>query len=166
MGTRKYAECNTEIGELFVVAEEGKIVAVYMGQASFVEEENTNRIVKDEAEQLLKNATDQLIEFFAGSRKEFSLPTHQTGTPFQMSVWKELERIPYGETRSYQEIAEAIGNKKAVRAIGQANKANRIPIIVPCHRVIGKNEKLTGYAGTRTDIKERLLLIEGARFKG
>jgi AraC family transcriptional regulator of adaptative response/methylated-DNA-[protein]-cysteine methyltransferase len=89
----------------------------------------------------------QVQEYFAGKRKEFSLPLAMQGTPFQQEVWKALQTIPYGETRSYQEQAELLGKPKAVRAVAQANGDNRIAIIIPCHRVIGKDGKLVGYGG-------------------
>ena len=89
----------------------------------------------------------QLEEYFAGSRKEFDLVVVALGTPFQQAVWKELITIPYGETVSYQEEAERIGRPTAVRAVARANGANPISIVIPCHRVIGKNGKLIGYGG-------------------
>ena len=89
----------------------------------------------------------QLTEYEKGSRKVFDLPLHLKGTEFQLKVWNALLEIPYGETRSYQQIAQRIGQPKALRAVGGACNRNPIGIIVPCHRVIGKNGKLTGYAG-------------------
>jgi methylated-DNA-[protein]-cysteine S-methyltransferase len=103
----------------------------------------------------------QLQEYVTGKRKEFTIPLHQIGTPFQLKVWEELLRIPYGETRSYGEIATKVENLKGQRAVGMANHRNPIGVIVPCHRVIGKNGNLTGYAGG-LDIKQRLLELEGA----
>lgn len=103
----------------------------------------------------------QIREYFAGKRKEFTITLHQVGTPFQLSVWQELQRIPYGETRSYGDIAAKLENLKGQRAVGMANHNNPIGLLVPCHRVIGKNGKLTGYAGG-LDIKQRLLELEGA----
>lgn len=97
---------------------------------------------------LLRKAATQLDEYFAGIREDFDIPlAFMTGTPFQRRVWQELSAIPYGETRSYADIALAIGNPKAVRAVGMANHHNPISIIIPCHRVIGKDGSLTGYAG-------------------
>lgn len=96
---------------------------------------------------LLDLASTQLAEYFAGQRQRFNLPLAASGTPFQQRVWAALGQIPYGETCSYQTLAAAIGNPKAVRAVGLANGANPIGLIVPCHRVIGKNGRLTGYAG-------------------
>jgi methylated-DNA-[protein]-cysteine S-methyltransferase len=101
----------------------------------------------------------QLRAYFAGDLEDFDLPLAPEGTPFQQSVWKELCAIPYGETISYGELARRIGNPKASRAVGLANGSNPIPIIIPCHRVIGSNGKLTGYGGG-LPIKEKLLALE------
>ncbi len=105
---------------------------------------------------------NQLEAYFAGDLKEFDLPLAPRGTDFQMSVWKALRSIPYGETISYGALAERIGNPKAVRAVGGANGKNPIAIIVPCHRVIGSDGTLTGFGGG-LPIKEKLLALEGAR---
>ncbi|MBE3669098.1 cysteine methyltransferase [Vibrio navarrensis] len=103
-------------------------------------QENANHAV-------LSLALTQLDEYFTGKRTQFDLPIAAKGTAFQMQVWQALTTIPYGETWSYQELANVIGNPKAVRAVGLANGKNPVSIVVPCHRVIGKNGKLTGYAG-------------------
>lgn len=103
----------------------------------------------------------QINEYIQGKRKKFDLPLNLEGTEFQKKVWNELKNIPYGETRSYKDIAVEIGNEKASRAIGMANNKNPIPILIPCHRVIGANGKLVGYRGG-LDIKEKLLNIENA----
>jgi len=103
----------------------------------------------------------QLAEYFSGARRSFSLPLAATGTAFQQSVWQALTTIPYGETWCYQDLANAIDNPKAVRAVGLANGKNPISIIVPCHRVIGKSGKLTGYAGG-VETKRKLLDLERA----
>ena len=105
-------------------------------------------------------ALTQLESYFAGERRTFDLPLAPVGTPFQLSVWKELEAIPYGQVRSYGDIARGIGNPKAVRAVGRANGSNPIAIVVPCHRVIGANGTLTGFGGG-IDRKVRLLALEG-----
>lgn len=102
----------------------------------------------------------QLREYFAGARRTFDLPLAPHGTAFQRRVWAALRTIPYGETRTYGELAAAIGNPSACRAVGMANHRNPIPIIIPCHRVIGANGTLTGYAGG-LEIKRRLLALEG-----
>lgn len=112
-----------------------------------------------EASELSKKIKQQMDEYFNGSRKVFDLPLRFEGTEFQRKVWRALQEIPYGETRTYKEIAERIGNPKACRAVGMANNKNRIPIIIPCHRVIGVNEALVGYAGG-LEIKEALLTHE------
>ncbi len=96
---------------------------------------------------LTKEVKKQLKEYFMGKRLEFDLPIKMSGTPFQMKVWNELLKIPYGKTCTYKDIAIAIGNPKAVRAVGNANNKNKLAIIVPCHRVIGSNNKMVGYAG-------------------
>ena len=111
---------------------------------------------------LVIEAVRQLRSYFGGQLRRFDLPLYMRGTPFQLRVWRELERIPYGETRSYRQIAAAIGAPRAVRAVGAANGANPIPIVVPCHRVIGASGKLVGYGGG-LPLKKRLLELEGAR---
>lgn len=108
---------------------------------------------------LCMKTVKELTEYFAGKRKEFDLPINAHGTEFQTKVWKALCDIPYGETRSYSDIAEAIGNSTAVRAVGGANNKNPISIVVPCHRVIGKNGTMVGYGGG-LPMKEYLLNIE------
>lgn len=109
--------------------------------------------------ELLSMATIQLDEYFQGKRTIFSLPFKLTGTPFQLAVWKELQNIPYGQTTSYKEIAQKINKPKAYRAVGMANNKNPLPIIIPCHRVIGSNGKLIGYAGG-LKLKNYLLELE------
>lgn len=106
----------------------------------------------------------QLQEYFRGDRRVFDLPLAPRGTPFQLSVWNALLRIDYGATTSYMRVAESIGRPKAVRAVGAANGANPIPIIIPCHRVIGSGGALTGYGGG-LHIKEALLAIERGQRK-
>jgi len=108
---------------------------------------------------LIKKAAAQLDEYFSGKRKVFDLPLKLNGTDFQVAVWKALQKIPFGETRSYGEIARAIGKPKAVRAVGMANNRNPIVIIVPCHRVIGHDGSLTGYGGG-LELKRQLLELE------
>lgn len=104
-------------------------------------------------------AADQLDAYFAGTLRDFDLPLQMQGTPFQLSVWKALRDIPYGQTISYGELARRIGNPKGSRAVGLANGANPIPIVVPCHRVIGSDGKLTGFGGG-LKTKEALLTLE------
>lgn len=112
----------------------------------------------------LTQVCQQLTEYFAGERDIFDLPLAATGTPFQQKVWQALCTIKQGETKTYAWLAKQINNEKAVRAVGSANGANPIALIVPCHRVIGTNGKLTGYAGGLA-LKAKLLMHEGALFK-
>lgn len=158
--SERYIVIESDLDDIYIGARDEYIVGLFIGKEEFLAWKKERNVEKAEEDPLLKEAAQQLREYFRGERKEFQLPLQLNGTPFQKAVWKALLQIPYGETKSYQDIAESIGNPKAVRAIGQANKANPISIIVPCHRVIGKNGQLTGYAGSRTDIKAKLLQIE------
>lgn len=108
---------------------------------------------------LILEAADQLRDYLDGRLKRFTIPIAPEGTEFQRNVWEALAAIPYGETRSYSEIAAVVGRPKACRAVGMANNKNPLAILIPCHRVIGSNGKLTGYAGG-LDIKEQLLELE------
>ena len=142
-----------------------------LGSVTFVEENGALVVItthpyhpKEEIYQetpVIKEAFRQLSEYFSGKRKTFNLPLLLKGTDFQKQVWQALLKIPFGETRSYKQIAEAIGNPKAVRAVGMANNKNPLLIVVPCHRVIGANGKLVGYA-VGLDKKEYLLRLEGS----
>lgn len=109
--------------------------------------------------ELIKEAAKQLKEYLEGTRKKFTIKLNPKGTPFQQKVWEALRRIPYGETRSYKQIAEEIGNGKASRAVGMANHHNPIMCVIPCHRVIGANGNMVGYAGG-LEIKKQLLELE------
>lgn len=108
---------------------------------------------------LLRKAAAELSEYLEGRRKTFDLPLAPRGTPFQLSIWKALQSIPFGKTKTYGEIAAQTGNPKASRAVGMANNRNPIAIIIPCHRVIGADGSLTGYAGG-LEVKQRLLSLE------
>ncbi len=116
--------------------------------------------ISDEIPQVLSKCLTQLAEYFGGERKSFSIPVKMEGTPFQQKVWQELQRIPHGKTLSYGELAKKIGNPKASRAVGMANNRNKVSVIVPCHRVIGGDGKLVGYA-SGLSYKEWLLDHEG-----
>ena len=118
------------------------------------------RAIEERAVEPLRQAMDQLERYFAGERIQFSCPLDLRGTAFQVAVWEELYRIPYGQTRTYAQIADLIGRPKAVRAVGAANGANPVAVIVPCHRVIGSNGALTGYGGG-LPMKHWLLTLEG-----
>jgi len=109
---------------------------------------------------LLLEARRQLLEYFSGTRTAFDLPLHWEATPFRDRVWRALADIPYGQTISYAELAARAGSPKAIRAAGQANHFNPLPIVIPCHRVVGKDGSLTGYAGGLA-VKEFLLKLEG-----
>ena len=113
----------------------------------------------------LYNIRTQLKEYFSGERKVFDLPLDLQGTDFQLKVWSELLKIPYGETITYKELANRLGNPKCIRAAAKANGSNPVPIIVPCHRVTGSDGSLTGYAAG-LEIKEKLLVLEGSRTVG
>lgn len=129
---------DSPIGPLEIICNEKALLVV-----EFVETKGE----ETEQNEILKEVKRQLEEYFEGKRKNFELELFLEGTDFQKKVWSELANIPYGETISYKEQAERIGNVKAIRAVGTTNGKNKIPIILPCHRVIGTNGKLTGYAG-------------------
>lgn len=130
----------TAIGQLKITADETAVNSIlFVFKDTEMEEENLNSVIIQ--------CKTELAEYFAGKRKEFNVPIHQDGTEFQHRVWNELMKIPYGKTVSYNDIAIALGDKKSVRVVGSSNGKNKISIIVPCHRVIGKDGSLTGYAG-------------------
>ena len=110
---------------------------------------------------LLARGREELLEYLAGARRDFDLPLAPQGTPFQQRVWAALREIPYGQTRSYRELALAAGSPRGYRAVGMANHRNPIPILIPCHRVVGADGSLTGYAGG-LELKRKLLELEGA----
>jgi len=109
---------------------------------------------------IIEETKEQLTDYFAGNLKNFSIPLLLIGTDFQIKIWKELQKIPFGETKTYLQLAKKIKQEKAVRAVANANGANAISILIPCHRIIGANGKLTGYAGGLNS-KKRLLELEG-----
>ena len=140
----------TALGSVTFVEEDGALLAITTQHTYEGERLETP---------LIQEAYRQLTEYLIGVRKCFDLPLNPRGTEFQQQVWKALCDIPYGETRSYKQIAEAIGNPKAVRAVGMANNRNPLLIVIPCHRVIGANGKLVGY-GAGIEKKEYLLKLE------
>ena len=142
----------TLIGKLLIEDNGIAITKVYL-----VEDVHNENITEET--ELIKEAKKQINEYFQGERIAFDLPLAPEGTDFQKKVWNELIKIPYGETRTYGQIAKYIGNGKASRAVGMANNKNPIMIIIPCHRVIGANGKLVGYS-EGVHIKEKLLNIE------
>lgn len=143
----------TVIGKIGIVANETAITRLYFDG----EVDKENAVVTET--ELLKEAGRQLQNYLAGQQQLFSLPLAPIGTAYLRSVWDSLCAIPYGQTRSYQEIARDLGNPKAARAVGLANNKNPIPIFIPCHRVIGANGKLVGFRGGLS-VKERLLSLE------
>ncbi len=139
----------SKIGDITITADENALLSLQFGA------ENTDFAINP----VIKETIKQLDEYFSLKRKNFDLPLNPKGTEFQKRVWKELTKIPYGETRTYKQTALAIGNPNASRAIGNANNKNPIAIIIPCHRVIGSDGSLTGYAAG-LNIKEFLLKLE------
>ena len=147
---------NSPVGKIEIIEENEKLIELNI----YNEERNEkkNNIIEEDT-RLLLEVEKQLKEYFKGKRTKFEIPLNPKGTEFMKKVWKELLKIPYGETKTYKEIAEKIGDSKASRAVGMANNKNPIPIIIPCHRVIGSNNKLVGYA-LGLDIKQYLLDLE------
>ncbi|MFF3325190.1 methylated-DNA--[protein]-cysteine S-methyltransferase [Streptomyces sp. NPDC002889] len=154
--TRQHTVVDSPYGPLTLVATDGVLSGLYMTDQRHRPGEETFG-ARDQAP--FGEAIRQLDAYFAGELKEFELPIHLAGTPFQRGVWDQLRTIPYGETRTYGELAEALGNPGASRAVGLANGKNPIGIIVPCHRVIGSAGSLVGYGGG-LDRKQRLLAFE------
>ena len=149
---------SSPIGDLYIAADTLSLrTVVFKNEWSAIKAKLGE--VHNESNGLIQKTQTQLWEYFAKERTEFDLPVAFSGTPFQKKTWLALLTIPYGETRSYSYQAELIGNPKAVRALGRTNGLNPIAIVVPCHRVIGKSGKLTGYAGG-LDKKEFLLELE------
>lgn len=142
----------TKIGKIGIVENGTAITRVDFGEI-------IPRDVELTETDLLKKANEELQEYFDGKRKLFDIPLAPQGTEFQQKVWKVLQEIPYGKTYSYKDVAIKVGNEKASRAVGMANNKNPIAIFIPCHRVIGANGKLVGYAGG-LDVKEMLLAME------
>ena len=140
---------DTVIGKIYIAENDNCICNVSFETLNYTKKET----------HLIKKTYSQLKEYFAGKRKSFNIPISANGTEFQIKVWKELQKIPYGKTATYKEIAENIGNKNASRAVGMANNKNPIAIIIPCHRVIGTKGDLTGYAGG-IKLKKYLLDLE------
>ena len=151
-----YCYLNTPIGDLLLAGDMDGLSLIGFPEGSMRREPESDWIFNEAP---FAEARKQLLEYFAGERQEFDLPLCLTGTEFQLLVLEELKRIPYGETTSYGEIAKRIGKPKAMRAVGAANGRNPIPIIVPCHRVIGSTGDLTGFGGGLTT-KQALLQLE------
>lgn len=144
------------IGNIMIIEQDSNIIGIELTNKSYLE--NT-----DIENKVLLCVRKQLEEYFLKERINFDLPIKLVGSDFQVKVWNELLNIPYGEVRTYGEIAKLIGNENASRAVGMACNKNPLMIIVPCHRVIGKNKRLVGYA-SGIDIKQKLLDLEGSKF--
>ena len=152
------AAIDTPVGSLTLVAGDAGLAAVLW------ENDDPDRVPlgtlrRNASHPVLADAARQLREYFGGRRRGFDLPLDPSGTPFQQAVWRALRTIPYGQTRSYAQIARQIGRPSAARAVGAANGRNPVSIVVPCHRVIGAGGKLTGFAGG-LKIKAQLLALE------
>jgi O-6-methylguanine DNA methyltransferase len=155
--TLYFSRISSPIGALVLIASDGALRRIEFGDR--LPEEK--RITWIESEERLALYASQLSEYFSGARREFEFPLDLRGTEFQQQCWRALLAIPYGETRSYSDIARAVGCSAGFRAVGQANHRNPIPIVVPCHRVIASNGELAGYGGG-LQIKRALLKLEGA----
>ena len=150
-----YTVFDSPVGKIKIIEEDNKVVEI--------------RFVKDEKNynpktEVLKLAKKELEEYFCGKRKNFTFPFKVNGSEFALKVYKALMEIPYGEICSYKDIARKIGNENSQRAVGGANNRNKLPIIIPCHRVIGSDGKLIGYAG-EIEIKQKLLELERKKFR-
>lgn len=164
MGILYYDKLQSALGRLYVVVSDEGIVYIGTPDAPFEEVEvwakkPFKNYTFEENREKVAQYIDQLEAYFKGELREFDMPIHVKGTPFQLAVWDALKELPYGTTTSYSGIAERIGNPKAVRAVGAAIGANPILAIIPCHRVIGKNGKMTGFR-SGIPMKEFLLQLE------
>ncbi len=156
MNPEQHCYLNTPVGWLRISADEVGIAAI-----AFIAD--PPKVLETVTYAHLKEAYRQLAEYFRGERISFSLPLNPRGTDFQKIVWKGLTEIPFGTTMSYKELATKVGKPGGARAVGMANNRNPLPIVIPCHRVIGANGDLVGYA-PGLDVKKKLLTIEGAAF--
>jgi methylated-DNA-[protein]-cysteine S-methyltransferase len=153
---RRHSVIDSPYGPLTLVAEDGVLCGLYMTDQRHRPAEETFGPLDASP---FAQTEEELEAYFAGELRQFTIPLHLKGTPFQLTVWNHLRTIPYGETRTYGQLAEALGNRGASRAVGLANGKNPIGIIVPCHRVIGATGSLTGYGGGLPR-KQRLLAFE------
>lgn len=156
---KTFTMLDSPLGALTAVATDGTLSALYMEDAAHRPAAGAHDADADSGGAGFAQLRDELDEYFAGERRVFTVPTAAAGSPFQHRVWAALGRIPYGQTRSYGEIAQDLGDPRTVRAVGAANGRNPICIVVPCHRVIGADGTLTGYAGG-LERKEALLALE------
>ncbi|MBN2031182.1 methylated-DNA--[protein]-cysteine S-methyltransferase [bacterium] len=161
-----YAYMNSPIGRILVASQDDHLIRIHFNSGR--KSDLLSQLKKEQPETVFvenKNKNqpilNQLSEYFSGTRHRFSIPYRFQGTAFQKSVWEAISRIPYGHTSSYGEIARQIGNPKASRAVGGANKSNHLPIVIPCHRIIGADGSMTGYGGKEgIPLKIKLLDLE------
>ncbi|WMJ79628.1 methylated-DNA--[protein]-cysteine S-methyltransferase [Clostridium sp. MB40-C1] len=158
-----YCKYDWDLGSMYITLDSYGILRLDLNEDNFEQyKSGISDLVYDKYS--CKKVMEELDEYFKGIRKEFTIPLSISGTTFQKMVWNELTNIPYGETKSYGEIAKNIGKPKGAQAIGQANKVNKIPIFIPCHRVISKDGNIGGYMGktkgTEVNIKQFLLSLE------
>lgn len=153
-----YAEMKSPLGVLLLESDGEALTRIRLPDEDYEVDRTIERVRKPA---MFKEAAAQLGAYFRGERTTFDLPLAPGGTPFQNDVWNELQKIPHGETISYGQLAERVGRPGSHRAVGAANGRNPLPIVIPCHRVIGSNGKLTGYAGG-IEAKRTLLELEGA----
>lgn len=142
-----YHYYQSPIGVLRIGVNQEYVHEIYFMDKKNAKNDKSESSFSKNGSRILKKCLRQLDEYFEGNRKDFEFPFQQTGTGFQQNVWNELLNIPYGKTISYLQLSQRIGNVKAIRAVGTANGRNNLPIVVPCHRVIGSNGTLTGYGG-------------------
>ncbi len=156
--TKKYFFYETMLGKIGIAERSGAITDIFFASQS------ETPVGTEEETFIIKKAYKQLDEYLHKRRKDFHLPVLMEGTEFQVKVWREITKIPYGKTKTYAEIAEAVGSRRAARAVGQTANRNPIAIVIPCHRVIGDSGKLIGYAAG-LNFKSMLLDIEGCKYE-
>ena len=156
---KQYCYYQSPIGQLLLVGADGVLEELHFANSPDQEKIIDDRRHYQHDQAGFAKVIQQLSEYFSGRRQDFDLTLSPKGTAFQQSIWQELRKIPFGRTASYGEIARRVGNPKASRAVGMANSKNPIPIVVPCHRVIGKDGSLTGFGGG-LEIKKQLLKLE------
>lgn len=162
VGALRYATAHTAFGDFTIVADDAAVTAVHYPAAEPADSWGQPALLENHP--VLAEAAAQLRDFLAGERTDFNLPLRPAGTEFQLQAWAALLQIPYGQTLSYIEQAVVIGRPSAVRAVGAANGRNPIPVVIPCHRVVGSTGSLTGYAGG-VELKARLLDLESGQVR-
>lgn len=164
MEEREYDSLDTALGTIYVAADAAGVCKVALIAADW-QEYRQNHALRRGGRHCIA-AVRQLAEYFAGRRHAFDVPLSVSGTDFCRRVWRQVQAIPYGQVRTYADIAAAVGQPRAYRAVGQANYRNPLPILIPCHRVVGKDGQLRGYKGDHVEIKEFLLALEQGRSLG